>query len=70
MKTEEPQRVPEVILNRGLVDDEQFGREPGFDGMRAERDRRRERDRGGKHPQTGVHPPASSLSTIETTKLR
>src|SRR5439155_10834705 len=60
---EEPQRVPQVILNRGLVDGERFGREPGFDGVcaeRAERDRRRERDRGGKHTQTGVHWLASS----------
>ena len=69
---EESKRVPEVILNRGLVDGERFGREPGFDGVRAERaerDRGRERDRGGKHTQTGVHRLASSLSTIETTKL-
>ena len=69
---EEPQRVPEVILNRGLIDGERFGREPGFDGVRAERaerDRRDERGRGRKHTQTGVHWLASSLSTIETTKL-
>ena len=52
-----------------LEDGERFGREPGFDGVRAER-AERERDRGGKHPQTGVHRLASSLSTIETTKLR
>jgi len=63
--------VPEVILNRGLVDGERFGREPGFDGVRAERaerDRRRERGRGGKHTQTSVHRLARSF-TIEPTKL-
>jgi hypothetical protein len=50
--------MPEVILDRGLVDSELFGSKQAFDGVRAERtepNRRCERDRSGKHTQASVH---------------